>query len=1362
VIHNFESEITEIPTKGPGPQNEQVPVPGKLGSVGAMTFDSGQLYVAEPGRIDQFSAPSDAFVSQLLDAGPLGGLDLGVGFSRSTGETLMFLGVEGPVPGVGVFRAGACGTLECAELQGEEWTGAHTPNESFVSEKGEGSGDLDNVVVDVSASLGDWARGDVFVLTRTTSRGQFPGLNMLNVFNPHEAVQKGDEPPSPLAQLRGTPVGETLGSTEEGEPFEAPSSVAVSGFNGDVVVVDSRESGSVLDLFEPVGFGEYAFAGRLRPPSGSFEHELGAVTIDGGTDGSVNDGDIYVAENVNVEGNGTRSVVYEFGPTGVFLGTVKARDESSEGAEETAENELQNVKALAIDPVSHRLYIGDLRDREVGEPVGVVEVFGANAILPEVVTEAPLPPGLEKGSHTWRVEVRGSVNPEGGGDATCSFVWGTSPAFGHVAPCVGAGENGTDPVLNGTTPVAVHASISGLEPGTIYYYRLQARNGNGTNIGEAFQDMSFLTPGPGFHGESVSDLSSTSVTFSASIDPDNEARSYRFEYDTRGYAAGEASHGVSVPLGNEPIGPGSADVQASQHVQGLSPHTTYHYRVVALSELEPGVFEEFDGPDRAFTTQSGGGSLSLLDGRGWELVSPANKHGALIFGLEKAFRAPVEASLDGSGVAYAAFTPTEAGAAGYSTVEQVVSRRGQGAAWSSRDVSPPHATPTGAETPAEYRVFSEDLSSGLVELFPRDSTLLSGGASEATPYARQVPCDPSVSECYTPLVSDKEGESKDVPTGTVFGGQVQAVGASPDTRHVVLRTTVQLTETPTEAHQELYEWSANKPGLERLQLISLLPEDEGGSPETGGRGSVDLGNIPGDQISSGVRPISADGSRVFWSAEGALYMRDTNSRETVRLDVAQAGVSGGEAQPLFETASADGSKAFFTDTQRLTAASSMNGADLYECEIVVSAGKDSCVLRDLTPEGSGGASEVQNLVLGASEGGSYVYFVANGVLGSSAPAGVRRGACREESFAVVTCNLYVYHDGEVRYIAALSSEDELDWGGESPLEHTIGRQVARVSPDGRFVAFMSVQSLTRYDNRDVRSGKPDAEVFEYDAQQGSTVCVSCDPTGARPAGREVSLFSDAGAANLAAVSNGVGDAYNASSWVAANLPAGVVVGGFHEALYLPRVLSDGGRLFFNSSDGLVPLDTNGQEDVYEFEPEGVGDCSSGALMFSGVTGGCTSLVSSGTSSGESGFLDASASGNDVFFLTGEALVGEDRDTALDVYDARVCAVSEPCAGSSISPPACATVDACRSAPLVAPAVFGSPATSTFSGPGNLVPVVPVAGGVPRAQKLALALRACERTYQRSRRLRSVCKREARRRYRVRRTRRSPKTRRAGR
>jgi hypothetical protein len=135
---------------------------------------------------------------------------------------------------------------------------------------------------------------------------------------------------------------------------------------------------------------------------------------------------------------------------------------------------------------------------------------------------------------------------------------------------------------------------------------------------------------------------------------------------------------------------------------------------------------------------------------------------------------------------------------------------------------------------------------------------------------------------------------------------------------------------------------------------------------------------------------------------------------------------------------------------------------------------------------------------------------------------------------------------------------------------------------------------------------------------------------------------------------------------------------------------------------------NRQVDVYEFEPKGVGGssgCTTASSTFDSVTGGCVDLISSGRSHQESAFLDASGSGDDVFFMTSEQLVAQDKDTSLDVYDAHVCgAEGVPCTAGALSPAECTTADACRVAPAPQPGVFGAPASATFSGPGDLAPV----------------------------------------------------------
>ncbi len=251
--------------------------------------------------------------------------------------------------------------------------------------------------------------------------------------------------------------------------------------------------------------------------------------------------------------------------------------------------------------------------------------------------------------------------------------------------------------------------------------------------------------------------------------------------------------------------------------------------------------------------------------------------------------------------------------------------------------------------------------------------------------------------------------------------------------------------------------------------------------------------------------ISTDGSRVVWAGSeesGPLYLRDMASGETVQLDESRGG-SGSGGSGHFWTMSGDGSKVFFTDEERLTSNSTATAGapDLYECAIARVAGKLSCGLVDLTVE-QGGSASVQG-VLGVSENGEYVYFVADGVLAN--------GASPQECpiYGQGLCNLYVRHDGVTKFIDALSSqynEDSSDWALNRYEEK--GEGTAQVSSDGSLV-FISNRSLTGYDNNGpdcelVNSNEftPGAckEVYVYDPSGGGRLfCASCSPSGEPPA-----------------------------------------------------------------------------------------------------------------------------------------------------------------------------------------------------------------------------------------------------------------------
>ncbi len=253
-----------------------------------------------------------------------------------------------------------------------------------------------------------------------------------------------------------------------------------------------------------------------------------------------------------------------------------------------------------------------------------------------------------------------------------------------------------------------------------------------------------------------------------------------------------------------------------------------------------------------------------------------------------------------------------------------------------------------------------------------------------------------------------------------------------------------------------------------------------------------------------------------------------------------------------------------------------------------------------------------------------------------------------------------------------------------------------LSPNGRYLAFMSEASLTGYDNEDVTSGsageRMDEEVFLYDAATNHLTCVSCDPTGARPAG-----VLDGG---LGRTLVDASDEW-AGHWLAGSVPDWVRASTARDRsdiagpIYEPRYVFDEGRVFFDSPDALSPEHVDGLENVYEYEPEGI-NCSKSA--------GCVSLISSGTSPQESALVDASTSGNDLFFMTASRLVSQDYDNNYDMYDAHVCSASVPCLAPAVAaPPPCETGDSCKTAPTPQPAIFGAPPSATFVGAGNVAP-----------------------------------------------------------
>jgi hypothetical protein len=330
----------------------------------------------------------------------------------------------------------------------------------------------------------------------------------------------------------------------------------------------------------------------------------------------------------------------------------------------------------------------------------------------------------------------------------------------------------------------------------------------------------------------------------------------------------------------------------------------------------------------------------LLDGRGWELVSPVGKNGGSVLGVGGGV---LRAGVGGGVVVFGSVSSFGVGG-GAPGVSEYVSRRGADG-WLTENVSVPLVSGgfPGGGGGVPYQAFSDDLSLGLLSAGGHCRNGGTGcavanpplpGSGAPAGYEDYYVRDGS-NGGYVALLTRADAPALVVPPEYF---DLEVAGATPDLSHVVLSTCAALTGGVNEVagvqgcdseEENLYEWSNGT-----LVPVNVLPGQEAASPP------ARLAAVGG--------AVSVDGSRVFWSdpATGGLYVRDGGVR-TVQVD---AGVGGGG---VFQAASTDGSVAFFMKT-----------AHLYRYEL---SGE---MTTDITPGG-----EVVG-VLGASADGSYVYYLS--------------------------------------------------------------------------------------------------------------------------------------------------------------------------------------------------------------------------------------------------------------------------------------------------------------------------------------------------------------------------------------------------
>ncbi|HWY17819.1 MAG TPA: NHL repeat-containing protein [Solirubrobacteraceae bacterium] len=753
--------------------------------------------------------------------------------------------------------------------------------------------------------------------------------------------------------------------------------------------------------------------------------------------------------------------------------------------------------------------------------------------------------------------------------------------------------------------------------------------------------------------ELTAEVGASEAKLGALVNPGGIQTSYRFEYGTT------TEYGSSTPFPEGSVGEGVQSRAVWASANGLALGTTYHYRVVATNELGPAY-----GPDQTFTTETaaqaacpneqlrGGFSQRLPDCRAYELVTPPVTSGSQ-FDADLSMAYASKAAADGEALT---LTTAEPRPGAPTAGEAYVARRGAGG-WTTEDIMPFESYDgAGCTNYQRAYAFSTQVT--------RDVMLVGGGsrasASEngledpesCNPEGRQVVSGEPVGYENLLVRENATGTYQlvNVVPARVTPADAHFKAASADLSHVIFTETSPLAQGARYGVENLYEWDEGA-----LRLLSVLPD-----------GTAVPGSLPEEQVPiqhvqhtpvKGV--VASDGSHVLFTYGGALYDR-IGGRRTVQVDEKQGG-SGPGGGGSFKAATPDGSKVFFLDESKLTAGSTAEAGepDLYECALGEGASK--CELTDLTVAAGGGHADVVRVMPLGRHDSSYIYFVAKGVLASNTRQFTNsEGKTVVEGAQAGEQNLYLWDGSKTTFIA-------------TGVEHSrFG--IEQASPDGKWLAFESEKSLTGYNsalasgNECGGGGAACPELFLYSAATGQLACASCNPTG-EPA------IAGGGVARRA---EALGEVYG---------------------VFPTRgVLTDAGQVFFETTEALVPSDTNGQRDVYEFQGAGA------------------HLISSGTSSFETALESVSESGNDVFFRSTQALVPQDNQEGQFVtYDARVAGGFPVVA----SPPACTTADACRTPVSPQPSIYGAPASQTFSGVGNLTqppPAKPVVKPKPKTLK----------------------------------------------
>jgi phosphodiesterase/alkaline phosphatase D-like protein len=211
----------------------------------------------------------------------------------------------------------------------------------------------------------------------------------------------------------------------------------------------------------------------------------------------------------------------------------------------------------------------------IGTAYGADMTFITLGGKPECITQPPT--NISANGITLNGTVNANFSP-----ASVTFEYGTTTSYGQTI-------SANPSPVTGNSITNVSATITGLNEGTTYHYRVKAVNSIGTAEGS---DMTFTTSGqvPVAITQAATNINTTQATLNGIVNANYSSTSVTFEYGI------SMNYGMTFSASPGTV-TGNTNTNVSAVISNLNPGTTYHFRVRATNSLGTTF-----GDDFTFTT----------------------------------------------------------------------------------------------------------------------------------------------------------------------------------------------------------------------------------------------------------------------------------------------------------------------------------------------------------------------------------------------------------------------------------------------------------------------------------------------------------------------------------------------------------------------------------------------------------------------------------------------------------------------------------------------------------------------------------------------------------------------------------------